>query len=129
MRWPYLRPLFHLLDMTHPIITNPNALRFPNLHQLLQRLPHLFPTPLATTRTMDQEQIHIPILAVDLRHTLVAFLIRRVGTSTRREDFRSDKHFLPWDTRLAHGFADLALVAVELRRVDMAVAGLQGRQA
>src|SRR6185437_1151230 len=49
---------------------------------------------------------------------------RRVGRS--RVELRGDEHVLPAEPAPAERFADTGLVAVPLRRVDVAVAQLQG---
>ena len=88
MRWPYPRPLLHLLDMSYPEITHTNALRPPLRLQPLQRLPHLLPRRRTPTRRMYQEQIHIPVLPINLRHTLQTFLVRSIRTAATAQDLR-----------------------------------------
>ena len=129
MRRPDLRPLAHLLYMPDAIIANPNTLRLPLIHQLLQRLPHLLPRRRPPTRTVNQKQIHIPLLAVDLGHALPTLPVRGVGAAARGEDLGRDEDVFARDAGLADGVPDFGFVLVVLRRVDVAVAGAQGGQA
>lgn len=129
MRRPNPRPLPHLLDMPDTIIANPDTLRLPLIHHLLQRLPHLLPCRGPPARTVNQKQIHIPPLAVDLRHALPTLPVRGLGAAARGQDLGGDEDVLARDAGLADGVADFGFVLVVLRRVDVTVAGAQGGQA
>lgn len=78
---------------------------------------------------MNQKQIHVPVLAVDLSHALATLAVRRVGAAARGQDLGRDEDVFARDAGLADRLADFGLVLVELRRVDVAVAGAEGRQA
>jgi len=131
LRRPNLRITPHFLNMRHPKIANPNTLRLPLVHQFLQRLPHLLYRLRTSTRRVYQEQIHIPTLPspFNFLNTLGALLVRRPRRTSRRHYLSGKKDFGPFEAGLAKSPAHFNLVAIELRRVDVAVAGAEGVQA
>ena len=140
MRRPDLGIRLHLLDVADPEIADADTLRPAHLVQLLEREPQLLALLLAAARAVDQETIHIPaigFLAADPVHA-VATLLQRLGETPcggedlgRDEDVGARGH--AGRRRLvvaaAHRGADFGLVAVELRRVDVAVADAEGGRA
>jgi hypothetical protein len=129
MRRPNLRVCLHLLNMSDPIITHPNALSFADLVQLLQRLPHFFPLLLAPVRTVYQKAIDIPLLPVNLVHTVDALLQRLRKAAAGRKDLGRDEDVVALEARLPDCSADFSFVLIKLRRVDVAVSDLQCRSA
>ncbi len=128
LRRPYFGIALHFFNMRHPKITNANALRFPLLYQPLQRLPHLLSRLRAPTRRMYQEQIHISTLPApfDLLDAFYTFFVCRFQGAPSSQYLSCEKDFGTFKARLAKRLAHLDLIAVELRRVDVAVTGVEG---
>lgn len=127
---PHLCPRLHLLHVTFAEIAHADGARLAVGVQPLQRLPHLLPVFSSAVRAVDQEEVHVAVVPrVDGRDAVEAFRVRLVDGAGRGEDFGGEEDFAARDAGLAHRFAHLALVLVELRRVDVAVAGAQGGEA
>lgn len=133
MRRPSHRIPFHLLDLPHPIVTDPDRLRSALLVQLLHRQPHFLPLLRPAVRTVDQKQIHISLAArlpgIDPLHAVNAFLIALFHAASRGEDLRREEDVGALQGGFARRFADFSFVAVVLRSVDMPVPGLQRMEA
>lgn len=78
---------------------------------------------------MDQEKVHIALLSINLIHAIEALLVRRLRTSPTAQDLCSEEERTSRDTRLSRSFPHFGLVAIELSRVYMAVASLEGGEA
>ena len=132
MRRPDFRVALHLLNLRHPIITHPDALRPPLLIQPLQRQPHLLPLRAPAVWTVYQEQIHIPIptiTTINLPHALHTLPVALLHAARRSEDLGRGEDLASRQSGFADGRAHFGLVGVELSGVDVAVAGGEGGQA
>ena len=130
MRRPHGRVPLHLLDVPHPVVTHPDAARLALLQQALQRAPHLLPLARTPAGRVDEEEVDEAARArVQLRHAVRASPVRLLRAARRREDLGCEEDVLPPETGFPHRGADLGLVLVVLRRVDVAVAVPQRVQA
>lgn len=79
---------------------------------------------------MDQEQINKAIvIAGNLPHAAKQLLIRRLGRPAGAHDLGGDEDFIAGEAGFSHRGAGFALVGVELRRVDVAIASPERLQA
>ena len=78
---------------------------------------------------MDQEQVHKATVAGNLPHAIEELLIRRLWRPGRAHDLGGDEDFFAGEPGFSHRVADFALVGVELRRVDVTIAGPERLQA
>ena len=123
MRRPHGRIVPHLLYLPDPVIAHPDAARLALRQQPLQRAPHLLPAAPAPAGRVDQEQVHEPPLArVELRDAVDAALVRLLRAARRGEDLGREEDVSARQAGLPQRLADLGLVLVVLRRVDVAVA-------
>jgi hypothetical protein len=78
----------------------------------------------AGQRLVQDEQVDL--VDAELAGTLVEGVQRLVVAVVADPDLRLQEHLLARDARVAEGFADLALVAIGGRSVDVAVADVEG---
>lgn len=124
-RWPDLANLLDLLDMPNAIVADANLARLPFFLRLLQCEPHQLPLLGPSIGAVDQEKIHVSILASQLLDAIQNALVCRVHVVTGAEDFGRQVDFLALEPRLSQCLSNLLLVCIVLRRVDVSVASLQ----
>ena len=125
MRRPHLTNLLDLFDVLYAIVADADALRFTLLVHPLQGQPHLLPRGLARIRAVNQEQIHVPRLRIQLLDALDTLGIAPLYRPSSGEDLGGQKDVLARNPRLLDSKADLGLIGVELRRIDMSISALQ----
>src|SRR5262245_54668180 len=94
--------------------------------ELLQGLPrrHVVAAVPCGQRPVDQEQVDV--LAAERAHRPVEGMAGVIGVMVGVAQLAGDEHIAAGETGLGDGVADLLLVAVHLRGIDVPVAGLQG---
>lgn len=96
---------------------------------LLQRKPHQLPLLRPGIGAVDQEQVDVAVLAGELLDALQDALVCGLDVAPGAEDLGRQVDVLALKAGFAQCLPDLLLVCVVLRRVDVAVAGFQRREA
>jgi len=121
--------------MAYTVVTDPHSLNPPLIVQPLQCLPHHFPSRTSRAGTMDQEQIDIalalsaaplPKPIINRLHTLQAFLVRSVGAASCSQNLSCEEDLWARQPGLPGCFTHLFLIGIILRRVNVAIAYLEG---
>ncbi len=111
-----------LLEMRHQVVRHADVLRAAVRLQLLERAPGLAAAPL--DRPMDQ--VEVDVLEAEPLHARIEGAERRVVAVIVVPQLRRDEHLAARKAARAEALADVDLVAVDARRVDVAVPAGEG---
>jgi hypothetical protein len=125
-RRPDVADLLDLLNVSNSIVAHTDISDLARLLRLLQREPHQFSALLPSVGTVNQEKIHIPILAIQLLHALNDRVICRVDVLSRRQYLAREVDVRAQDLGIFERTTDGGLVVVILRGVDVAIACTEG---
>lgn len=129
MWWPHGRILLELFNVLDPEIAHADALRLSELMQLLEGLPHNLPLCGAWIGAVDEEQVHIATVWIKLSDAVNTLFQRLLHRVLGHKHLGRDVDVLARHCRAVYRPPNLRLVAVELRRVDVAVPVFEGGMA
>lgn len=75
---------------------------------------------------MNQKQIDVSARSTNLLHAGHQLVVGLLGRTGGAQNLSRHEDLVAWEARGAQGLADFALIAVELRGVDVSVSHFQG---
>lgn len=121
--------LLQFLNVLNAKVADADTPRLLLVEKLLEGQPHFLSLLGPAVGAMDEEEVDVARVEVELLHALAALGVALVEGVAGLEDLGGDEDIAAGHLGLLHGLADLDLVAVELRRVDVAVPALEGAEA